>query len=182
MPISDRTYRQVALEDPEGHWELDCGRLRRKPDMTSEHYHVARRLAMRLGRQLNEDQFELATDNGRLRTSSGRYFVPDLCVIPVDAVRRRMDRSGKLEVFDEPMPLVAEVWSPSTGEYDVETKFAEYRRRGDLEIWFIHPYERTLVAWRRQPDTSYTETLYRGGTVEPVALPGVSIDLDTLFD
>ena len=79
------------------------------------------------------------------------------------------------------MPLVVEVWSPSTGDYDVETKLQEYQRRGDLEIWRIHPYEQTLTAWRRQPDGSYTETLYRGGRVQPVALPNVTIDLDDLF-
>ena len=75
-----------------------------------------------------------------------------------------------------------EVWSPSTGEYDVNAKVPEYQRRGDLEIWRIHPFDRTLIAWRRQPDGSYIESHYAGGTVKPVALPDVTIDLDTLFD
>lgn len=182
MPIPDELYEQVVLHDPEGHWELECGRLRRKPEMAAEHGFVSRRLAIRLGRQLDEDQFQVAMENGRLRTPSGRYYQPDVCVIPVHLVRPKMNRSGRLEAHDEPLPFVAEVWSPSTGEYDVDTKFPEYRRRGDQEIWRLHPYERTLVAWRRQPDGRYTETLYRGGMVQLVALPGVSIDLDTLFD
>ncbi|MEP6871059.1 MAG: hypothetical protein ABI939_04320 [Anaerolineaceae bacterium] len=33
-----------------------------------------------------------------------------------------------------PLPFVAEVWLPSTGEYDVDEKFPQYQRRGDLEI------------------------------------------------
>jgi Uma2 family endonuclease len=74
-----------------------------------------------------------------------------------------------------------EIWPRSTGDYDVEEKLPEYQRRGDLEIWRLHPYERTLTAWRRQPDGSYTETIYTGGVVHPVALPGVAIDLDALF-
>jgi Uma2 family endonuclease len=57
--------------------------------------------------------------------------------------------SLELEIYDEPLPLVAEVWSPSTGGYDVLAKLPEYRRRGDTEIWLLHPYERTLTAWRR---------------------------------
>ena len=77
---------------------------------------------------------------------------------------------------------VVEVWSPSTGTFDVDTKLPEYQRRGDLEIWRIHPYDRILTAWRRQADGSYTESIYREGTIQPVALPGVVIDLDTLFD
>jgi Uma2 family endonuclease len=92
------------------------------------------------------------------------------------------DRRDKLAIFSEPLPLVVEVWSPSTGGYDVDAKLPIYQRRGDLEIWRIHPFERTLTAWRRQPDGSYEETIYRGGIVEPVALPGVSIDLEALFD
>jgi len=84
-------------------------------------------------------------------------------------------------VLDEPLPLVVEVWSPSTGGYDARTKLPEYQRRGNAEIWFIHPYDRTLTAWQRQPDGSYRESLRRGGIVEPIALPGVRIDLDALF-
>ena len=73
------------------------------------------------------------------------------------------------------------VWSRSTADYDVNTKIPEYRRRGDLEIWRIHPYERTLTTWRRQPDGSYTETLYREGRVPVVSLPGVFIEIAELF-
>ena len=75
-----------------------------------------------------------------------------------------------------------EVWSRSTGGYDVDAKLPEYQRRGDLEIWRVHPYERTLIAWRRQLDGTYTELLYTGGRVRPVAMPDVTADLDALFD
>ena len=67
-------------------------------------------------------------------------------------------------------------------DYDVERKLPEYRARGDLEIWRIHPYDRTLTAWRRQPDGSYVESVYRDGVVRPEWLPNVTIDLDALFD
>ena len=77
---------------------------------------------------------------------------------------------------------MVEVWSPSTGDYDVDAKLPVYQQRGDREIWRIHPYERTLTSWLRQPDGSYQETLHRGGIVALVALPGVTIDLDELFD
>jgi hypothetical protein len=55
------------------------------------------------------------------------------------------------------------------------------QQRGDLEIWRIYPYERSLTAWRRQPDGSYEATTHRGGIVTPVALSGVEINLDELF-
>jgi Uma2 family endonuclease len=112
----------------------------------------------------------------------GNYRIPDVCVVPLHLVaQRRQDRPTALEIYEEPMPLVVEVWSPSTGEYDVDQKLKEYQQRGDLEIWRLHPYERTLTAWVRQPDGSYAETLYAGGVVRPAHLPGVAIDLDALF-
>src|SRR5713101_1769996 len=80
------------------------------------------------------------------------------------------------------VPSSSLTWSPSTGEYDVEGKLKEYQQRGDAEIWRIHPYERTITAWRRQADGRYTEALYRGGTVPVLSLPGVVIDLATLFE
>jgi hypothetical protein len=52
-----------------------------------------------------------------------------------------------------------------------ETKLREYKGRGDQEIWRIHPHERTLTAWRRQPDGSCSETVYRTGTVQPLRCP-----------
>ncbi len=90
-------------------------------------------------------------------------------------------RSDVLEVYSNALPLVVEIWSPSTSSYDIDEKLAGYQRRGDHEIWRLHPYERTLTGWRRQPDGTYAETVYEGGTVEPVGLPRVSIDLDGLF-
>ncbi len=182
MPVSEATYERVALEDPSGGWELVCGRLRSKPAMTTEHNSVIGMLHYHLQRQLDVREHIVRTDNGRLRASSGSYYVPDLFVLPRAFERRLRERPGTFEVYDEPMPLVVEVWSPSTGDYDVEQKLHEYQRRGDAEVWRIHPYDRTLTAWRRQPDGSYSETAQRGGTAQPVALPGVTIELDRLFD
>jgi Uma2 family endonuclease len=88
---------------------------------------------------------------------------------------------ASFETYSAPLPLVIEVWSPSTGGFDVGTKLANYQRRGDLEIWRIHPRERTLTAWRRQPDGTYEVTVYRRGIVRPEFLPNVAIDLDALL-
>jgi Uma2 family endonuclease len=57
-----------------------------------------------------------------------------------------------------------------------------YQRRGDAEIWRIHPYEQTVTVWRRQEDGSYDERIYRDGVILPAALPGVTIDLARLFE
>ena len=181
MPVSERTFLQLALEDP-NRWELHCGNLRRKPDMTAEHNHVASVLFFRLRQQLDWSQFEVRLSMGHVRHSAERYYIPDVFVIPIELFRPLRGQRNVLEAYDAPLPLVVEVWSPSTGDFDVDSKLPEYQRRGDVEIWRIHPFDRTLTAWRRQPDGSYVEAHYTGGAVQPIALSGVTIDLDTLFD
>ena len=184
--ISEATYERVALEDPEGQWELVCGRLRSKPGMTAEHGKVTRTLDRLLVLQLEAaaaGAFTVSAGTARLRISTGTYYIPDVCVIPYEFEQRKLrEMPSRLEVYEEPMPLVVEVWSPSTGDYDVEEKLREYQRRGDVEIWRIHPYEHTLTAWRRQPDGGYEQTVYRGGSVQPAALPGVTIAIGRLFE
>jgi Uma2 family endonuclease len=182
MPISEAAYERMALEDPDGKWELVCGQLRQKPAMTTEHEDTGRRLARRLTIQTGEDEFAVERDGPKLRVPGGNYRVPDVCVIPQHLIQTRKRVSpASFEMYEEPMPLVVEIWSPSTGDTDLRDKLAEYQRRGDLEIWYIHPYKRSLTAWRRQPEGSYTETRYDGGAVESASLHGVVIELESLF-
>ncbi|MHB8576985.1 MAG: Uma2 family endonuclease [Dehalococcoidia bacterium] len=182
MSVSIQTYEQVALEDDDEQWELVCGRLRKKPGMTTEHIDAMMNLAAQLHRQLDPHEFAVRVNIGQVSLPTGSFYVPDVFVVSRAAVERgRRERPRRLEVHVDPLPLVVEVWSPSTGDYDVEVKLQQYQLRGDAEIWRIHPYERTLIAWRRQPDGTYSETLYHGGTIEPGALPGVRIEIDALF-
>lgn len=181
MPTSEKTYLQVALDEPGANWELHCGELRRKPSMTMEHNDIAEHLAYLLHSQLDRSQFRVRTNAGRTRVATGSYYIPDVFVVPTSLALRLKGRRV-LEAYSEPLPLVVEVWSPSTGDYDVETKLPDYRRRGDAEIWRIHPYERTLTAWRRGPDGEYTETMYTAGMVASESLPGVRIELGDLFE
>jgi Uma2 family endonuclease len=160
MPVSEERYIQLAQEDPKGNWELVDGCPRKKPFMTWEHGHTARKLTLLLNLQLNLDEWEVVHDSGKVRRNERNYFQPDVCVVPMDLIRRTFTRPGMFEAYGEPLPLVVEVWSPSTGDYDVTDKLSDHQRRGDREVWLIHPYDRTLRSSRRQPDGSYEETLY----------------------
>jgi Uma2 family endonuclease len=182
MPLSEATYRAVVLEDPDGHWELHRGRLREKPPMTFAHNHLAFWLGVDLANQLDEQAFVVRIDAGRVRRQDELFYIPDVYVVPATAAQAIRDRADILEVYDEPLPLVVEVWSPSTATYDTDKKLPEYMRRGDREIWRLHPYERSLTIWCREQDGSYVERVVTGGIVEPTWLPGVKIDLDRLFD
>ena len=181
MLVDEATFLKLALEEPNALLELHCGIVRRKPGMSAAHNETNIRLASWLFLQLDQKEFRVRCNAGHVRRSAERYYIPDVAVLPTALVLPQLPQRT-LEVYRDPLPLVVEIWSPSTGDYDIEVKLVEYQRRGDLEIWRIHPFDRTLTAWRRQPDGSYSESHFAGGVVRPVALPNVSIDLDTLFD
>jgi Uma2 family endonuclease len=179
--ITEADYEEVVWAEPQRKWELVDGRLREKPGMTWRHSKILMLLGYLLIRQIDRNQYSVLGEC-RVRRSPGGVFIPDLIVLPTAAGRDLVDAPDQLAIFSEPVLLVVEIWSRSTGAYDVDTKVPDYQLRGDYEIWRIHPYELTLTSWRRQPDGSYTETVYRTGTVTSATLPGVAIDLAELFD
>lgn len=181
MPVTEKTYEQLALEDPDGQWELFCGKLRSKPPMTHAHNTLGFELAYVLRQQLDPREFETKFNAGRARVSATSSFIPDVIVVPRGLTEGLRMRDDLLESYPAPLPLVVEVWSPSTGDYDVETKFPGYMDRGDLEVWRLHPYERTLTRWVRKEDGTYAESLITSGRIRLAAIPRVSVNLDALF-
>lgn len=182
MTIVERTYERIALEDPEGRWELHRGRPREKPAMSWSHTDVIAELGFALRGQVDPAQFRVHIGGSRLRRSNESYYIPDIAVIPTSLGAPLRGRHDRAEILIDPLPLVVEVWSPATGAYDIDQKIPEYQARGDLEIWRLHPYDRTLTVWRRRPDGTYAEQRYDGGVVEVGSLPGVRIDLGSLFE
>ena len=179
--ISSEAYERLALSDTDRKWELWDGVLREKPGMSAAHNEVGVTLGHMLMSQLDRREYRVRVDSGKARRPGATYFIPDAFVVPTAFVAPLLVQHS-LEVYDQPLPLIVEIWSPTTGDYDIEEKLAVYQQHGDQEIWFVHPYERTLTAWVRQPDGSYEKSLYREGIVRPNSLPGVEIDLAILFD
>ena len=62
MPVTDALYREIALADPEGKWELVGGRLRSKPTMCSPHNSRSYRLSFLLASQLDWNEYEVRQD------------------------------------------------------------------------------------------------------------------------
>lgn len=174
-------YWRLAADDPEGRWELWDGDPREKPGVSWEHADAAAELARLLGNQLDRARFRVRVGGPRLLWRERSAFLPDVAVVPLAAGQDQRGKPGFLERYADPVPLVVEVWSVSTGDYDIAVKLAAYQARGDGEIWRLHPYERTLTRWVRQPDATYIESVHTGGIVELAALPGIGIDLDALF-
>jgi Uma2 family endonuclease len=160
-------------------WDLWDGVLVKKPPMSVMHDDFATYLGVALANQLDRAVFRVSVNGAKTRYTARNYFIPDVAVIPASLVLPRRSDPTAFNDYSDPLPLVVEFWSRTTGDYDFVAKLPVYQQRGDREIWYIHPYERTLTA-RRQPDGTYTEEVYRGGIVPVLSLPGVAIDLDAL--
>jgi Uma2 family endonuclease len=179
--VGEAEYRELALMGENRRLELFRGHLREKPAVSVDHSYVAMNLVELLLKQLERDQYRVSLGQARLRVTSDTYYVPDVTVIPSALVQALRATPRMLDAYAEPMPLVVEIWSPSTGDHDLNVKLADYRQRGDQEIWYIHPYQRTITAWRRRQEQSYAESVYRTGTVRAESLPDFEFDVDVLF-
>lgn len=179
--ISEQEYRELALNEEDRLWELWDGVPMEKPGMSMTHDGVASYLGFLLQSQLSPRDYLVNVDGGKTRRSARYYFIPDVVVIPASYLLPHWGDPRAFNAHAEPLPLVVEIWSRTTAAYDFAVKLQGYRERGDEEIWYIHPYDRTLTVWCKQPDGSYTEALHRGGVVPVASLPGVTIDLDALL-
>ena len=179
--LSEHEYRELVQSDDDHSWELWDGVLVEKPPMSIKHDNESFLLGHFLQNQLDWREFRVNVNGGKTRYTERNFYIPDVVVIPASYQLPFEDNPRSFNAYTEPLPFVAEVWPPSPGDYDMAAKLPLYRQRGDLEIWFIHPYERTLTVWRKQPDGSYSENQYRGGIVAVASLPGVEIDLDALL-
>lgn len=179
--VSDADYVRIALGDDDHRWELHDGRVREKPGADAVHNEGATWLLYALFAQLDRPHFNVRTNSARVRYPGGYFYVPDVVAIPEPLTRPLRGRPDLLETYDAPLPLVVEIWSAATPDYDEFAKIALSRQRGDQEIWFLDPYKRDLTRWLRRPDGGYDEERQRGGIVRPAFLPDVAIDLDDLF-
>ena len=178
--LTDQDFEAFVFSGIEGQWELHDGILVEKPAMSWDHQNVALELGHQLRLQLPKNRYRIQLES-RVRRPEATVLQPDVMVIPDDYGDEFRNQPGKLAIFRRPLPLVAEVWSVSTGDYDVMAKLPIYVQRGDAEIWLIHPYEKTVTSWRRQPDGSYSSSVHQDGVIRPVALPDVVIEIADLF-
>lgn len=177
--ITEGEYEQIVLAKPIERWELVAGQLREKPGNSWDHSRVVSELIYWLYPQLDPRQ-HLPFIGAHVRCTKGTVFRPDVTIVPVEYGREFAGRPV-LAIFSRPLPFLVEIWAPSTGDYDVDTKIPEYQKRDDLEIWRVHPYQKTITVWCRQPNGVYVESRHDRGGISLHALPDVSLALDDLF-
>jgi len=131
MTMTEQAFRQLALEDPAGHWELDCGDPYRKPGMTLEHNDLMIEFAGRLWQQTDPDRFRARVNAGHVRISPGRYFIPGVFVMPV-ALREPWRGTRQLEPHEDPFPSSSRSGRPRPA---ATTSRSSHASIGDAPTW-----------------------------------------------
>jgi len=103
-------------------------------------------------------------------------YEPDLCFVAQD----RLDIIKETSITGPP-DLVVEIISPSTRRVDAYTKKEGYARLGAPEYWLIDPDNRA-VAFYRLTDSGYVGDPVKDGVYHSLAMPGLWLRLDWLWD
>jgi Uma2 family endonuclease len=125
--ISEQDYLELALNEPDRFWELWDGVPVEKPGMSMRHNAVAFYLGVQLANQLDQRFYRITVNGDRTRISPRTYYIPDLMVIP-ESYQAVFEPEGEMiGVHPDPLPLVDEVWSPTTGHYDLVVKLRAHK-------------------------------------------------------
>jgi Uma2 family endonuclease len=182
VAISFKTYAQLALEDPESRWEMWAGEVRRKPPESFLHGALIDALVEQLVPQLVGGAYRLSVNHARLMVDPHQVCLPDLALVPRALTERAVrERPRALEAYHTALPLVIDVWTPATAEYDVDAKIPEYRRTSTDEVWLVHPAARAVTTWIRRPSGGYHEVIRAGGLLSPARIPDLKLDIHALF-
>lgn len=101
---------------------------------------------------------------------------PDIVVV---CDRSKLDDKGCKGAPD----LVIEILSPSTLKMDMQNKFFLYQRMGVKEYWLVHPFDKTVMVFRRNELGEYGRAdMYASDDKVSVPLLGeLIIDLKDVF-
>jgi Uma2 family endonuclease len=113
--MTEHEYERFILSGVSGQWELHDGRLVEKPGMSWEQSDVAAFFGHLLQIQLDRGEYRVFIE-GRTRNPVGSVLMPDVLVVPAEYGEAFRGRPGTLAIFSQPLPLIVEIWSISTGD------------------------------------------------------------------
>ncbi|MFN2513356.1 MAG: Uma2 family endonuclease [Pyrinomonadaceae bacterium] len=124
---------------------------------------------------------------GKVVPSPGAVFSDYDAVIPdlVFVKNESWDRIVADERFVKAPDLVIEILSPGkqNRERDVLIKRQLYSRYGVEEYWIVDPEKREIAIYRKLEESLQTvSTVREPETVTSLTLPGLELDLQTIFD
>jgi Uma2 family endonuclease len=179
--LATRDDRQYTWRDyqswPDGErWEiLDGVAYAMSPSPSLEHQSVSRELLFSLTDYLHGKPCEVFGAPTDVRLSDVDVVQPDIVVVCDDDQLKRTHVDG-------PPTLVVEVVSPSSEVRDRHDKMALYAKHGVREYWIVTPSSALVEVYILQEAGYRVESVYKKGeTLQSPQLPGLAIDLSTVF-
>ena len=162
---------ETGVLAPDARVELIEGEIIDMAPIGTRHGSAVLRLTHLLNRACG-DQAILSVQ-GALRLSPRSEPEPDLMLLRPRADYYAAAHPGPADVL-----LLIEV-SDSTARYDREIKLPLYARHGVAEVWIVDLEAGVLRCHSRPQGGAYADTAETGtpGSLTPLALPGVAIDM-----
>lgn len=132
--VSFEEYIDICARTNE-RYELVRGELVKMNPPTWQHNRIAKFLEKILDAEIEKAGYpwEAFRETGQ-RTEEDSSRLPDVTVVPVEAIAQFMNQTAVLTV---PAPLVVEIVSPSSVSEDYNAKRREYQALGIPEFWIV---------------------------------------------
>jgi Uma2 family endonuclease len=181
------TRRHLTFEDYQAlpddqRYEIVKGVLYVAPRPRPLHQLVAFRLTRALDDFVQAHRLgQVIQDTDLVLTPHDIYVAPDIMYFAGSRFDE-VDPTGWVRIVPD---LVVEVSSPSTEDYDAMKKREIYAEAGVPHYWRADPRRRELIEGVLQPGGAYVDRTWRAGEpgepCQPVALPGLQLDLAAIF-
>lgn len=165
---------------PEGApYQLIGGKLIMTPAPEVQHQRVSRDVGFKLHEFIKKNGLgEVFLAPIDVQLSEHDVYQPDIVFIHKD----RLDVIGRKKIEAAP-DIVMEILSPSTGYYDLKTKYDSYEQAGVKEYWIIDHHRKKVDVYQNK-NGKFQLHNESGDSEEVVSaiLPEFSISLAELFD
>jgi len=172
------TYSDYLKWDDNVRRELIDGKVYSMAAPNRKHQTISRNLFRQLDRFLEDKQCEVyyAPFDVRLNsdTLDDTVVQPDIVIVCDHSI---LDDAGCKGAPD----IVVEILSPSTADYDRNTKFHKYLQAGIREYWIIDPKTQSLAVHILKDGNYITHAYADKETVSVHVLEGCSINLSEVF-
>lgn len=165
----------LSLADDGFRYELIDGVVVMTPSPDFNHQDVRGEIEYQLRRHVRKTHCGWVGSEVDVRMSPRLVYRPDLLFINAKDHPRRPSR------IDFAPDLIVEVLSPGTTAFDLETKRADYEKKGVLEYWIVDPQDGAVTFLRLQRGR-YIEAKPIRGRFASKAVPGFKLDLKAVRD
>ncbi len=175
FPASEEDYWALSSEDIKVEYSGGCLYIHLPASIKHE------KLFSFLQRYINEfleenDLGEMLGSRVALLLPDGHRPEPDLAYFPPNSYDVERDK-----IFTGVPPWIIEIFSPSTKEFDLDTKLSWYFSAKVPEIWYIDPDTPKVLRYTLEKD-NYQEEKIDNGRISPKAFPRLIFDIDWLSD